>query len=473
MEATKKAKPSCGDAISNLPDDLLCLILSSLSTKEAALTSLLSKRWSYLLLSIPILDFDDSVFLNPQKGRQKNVFFEAFVDRLLSLRVETSSPVQRVSLKCHQGGDAPDCITKWILTTVRDLGVLDLSLRIDFGIFQLPFNVFRSKTLVNLRIGTKIRLAQFPSDVVSPTLHSLVLDLVEFRDDDKDGFKQMLLAFPSLQSLRIHESDMWKFWNGSASSTRTLNSLVYRRDSDFCAPKPCVSFDCPSLVYLEYTDVVADKYENLKLDSLVEAKIDFQLTASQIMRKPNSIGFVSGDVTTFFKAIRNVKILCLSPDALEALYYRGEMIPVFNNLLSLSLGSNKPHGSTFIFWKLLPSLLNNSTNLETLIIKGLVHYVAEGWENLSPMARVCFSWDDVSASLSSSAMKVLEITRYKGTCQEVNKMKHLLGKLSRLQMVKVHHHKAVNDEEKSRLMKDLLLLPKASKCKIQFMKETV
>ncbi|XP_019101668.1 PREDICTED: F-box protein At3g59150-like isoform X1 [Camelina sativa] len=473
MEATKKAKPSCGDAISNLPNDLLCRILSSLSTKEAALTSVLSKRWSNLLLSIPILDFDDSVFLNPQKGRRKTCFFKAFVDRLLSLRVETSSPVQRVSLKCRQGGVAPDCITMWILTTVRDLGVSDLSLRIDFGIFLLPFNVFRSKTLVNLRIGTMIRLALFPSGVVSPTVKSLVLDLVEFGYDEKDGFKQILLAFPSLQSLRIHESNKWKFWNGFASSTRTLKSLVYRRDdTDCCAPKPCVSFDTPSLVYLEYTDVVADKYDNLKLDSLVEAKIDFQLTPFQVMRKPNNIGFVPGNVTSFFKAIRNVKILSLSPDALEALYYRGEMIPVFNNLRSLSLGSDKPHGSTFIFWKLLPSLLNNSANLETLIIKGLVHYVAEGWEDLIPMARVCFSWNDVSASLSSSAVKVLEITRYKGTCQEVNRLKLFLGKLSRLQMVRVHH-KAVNDGEKSRLMKVLLLLPKASKCKIQFIKETV
>ncbi|CAE6076746.1 unnamed protein product [Arabidopsis arenosa] len=105
-----------------------------------------------------------------------------------------------------------------------------------------------------------------------------------------------------------------------------------------------------------------------------------------------------------------VKILCLSPDALEALYYRGDRIPLFNNLISLSVGSDKPHGSPFIFWKLLPSLLNNSLNIETLTIKGLVHYVAEGWEGLSPMSRLCFSWDAVSDSLSSSAMKVLEIT---------------------------------------------------------------
>ncbi|KAG7561410.1 FBD domain [Arabidopsis thaliana x Arabidopsis arenosa] len=316
-----------------------------------------------------------------------------------------------------------------------------------------------------------IRLGQFPKDAVSPTLNSLVLDLVEFRDDDKVGFRQILLVFPSLQSLRVHESNKWKFWNGSAS-TRTLKSLVYRSDDDSSAPKPCVSFDTPSLVYLDYSDMVADKYEDLKFDSLVEARLDLHLTAYQIMRKPNNIGFVSGDITTLFKGIRNVKILCLSPDALEALYYRGDRIPLFNNLISLSLGSDKPHGSPFIFWKLLPSLLNNSLNLETLIIKGLVHYVAEGWEGLSPMSRLCFSWDAVSDSLSSSAMKVLEMTGYKGTSQELNQMKRFLGNLSRLEVVRVYH-KAVDDRERSSVMKDLLLLPKASsKCEIQVMKET-
>lgn len=111
-----------------------------------------------------------------------------------------------------------------------------------------------------------------------------------------------------------------------------------------------------------------------------------------------------------------------------------------------------------------------------MVFQGLVHYVAEGWEdvyvNLSPMSRIYFSWDDVYDSLSSSAMKILEITRYKGTCQELNQMKRFLGKLSRLQMVRVYH-KAVDDKERNRVMKDLLLLPKASsKCEVQVMKET-
>ncbi|KAL1189744.1 F-box protein [Cardamine amara subsp. amara] len=477
MGGTKKSNSIHRDMISSLPDDLLCHILSFLSTKEAALTPVLSKRWSNLLQLLPFLDFDDSVLLNPKKGqRRRNGVFEDFVDRLLSRRVETSSsPVQRVSLKCRQGGVTPDCIIRWILTIVMDLGVLDLSLAIDFGILHLPSNVFKSNTLVKLRIGTMIRLSHFPSYLVSPTLKSLVLDLVEFRDGVKVEFKPILLSFPLLQSLQILESNKWNFWNGSASC-RALKSLIYTSDVDCCDPKPCVSFDSPSLVYLEYSDVVADKYENLMLDSLVEARIDLHLNADQIMRKPKGIGFVPGDVTNLLKGLRNVKILCLSPDALEALYYRGVRIPVFNNLISLSLGSDRPHGTPLIFWKLLPSLLRNSLNLETLIIKGLVRYVVQGWENgyvnTSPTSLVYFSWDDVYDSLSSSAMKVLEITGYKGTCQELNQMKCFLGKLQHLQMARVCL-KAMDVRERNRITKDLLLLPKvSSNCEIQVMKET-
>ncbi|KFK35152.1 hypothetical protein AALP_AA5G245200 [Arabis alpina] len=303
-------------------------------------------------------------------------------------------------------------------------------------------------------------------------LESLVLDSVAF-GDSKLGFEPVLSAFPSLRNLRVQESKDWYYWNGCISST-TLKKLAYRSDGDSsCVPKRCVSFDTPGLVYLDYSDMVADKYENLRLDSLVEVRLDLRLTANQIMHK-NALDhteFVPCGVTTLFTGIRNVKILCLSPDALEALYYRSETIPVFNNLITLSLGCNhRPHGSPFIFWKLLPSLLLNSINLETLIIKGLVHYVREGWEENCRILR--FSWDNVFDSLSSSAIKVLEINGYRGTCQELNQMKCFLGKLSRLEMVKVAY-KAVDGDERSRFMKDLLVLPKvSSKCKIQVVKET-
>ncbi|XP_024012987.1 F-box protein At3g59150 [Eutrema salsugineum] len=318
MDSNKKAIPSSKDLISSLPDDLLLHGLTFLTTKEAALTPVLSKRWLNLLQSLPILDLDDSLLLNPRKGQRKNGIFRDFVDRLLSRRVKNSSPVTKFSLKCRQGSVEQDRVIQWIRTVI-DLDVLELSLRFDYRIFHLPFNVFTSKTLVNLRIGTRIFLSQASSDFVSLMLKSLVLESVSF-GDAKLGFKPILSAFPSLQNLRIHESKQWFYWNGSISSP-TLKKLVYRRDDDSSVPKTCVSFDTRTLVYLDYSDVVADKYENLHLDSLVEARLDLQLTAKQIMRisAPDNVGFVPGDVTTLFMGIRYVKILCLTPDALDTL----------------------------------------------------------------------------------------------------------------------------------------------------------
>ncbi|KAI3853388.1 hypothetical protein MKW92_029935, partial [Papaver armeniacum] len=45
------------DYISNLPDALIHHILSFLPTKSAMSTSILSKRWKYVAISIPVLDF--------------------------------------------------------------------------------------------------------------------------------------------------------------------------------------------------------------------------------------------------------------------------------------------------------------------------------------------------------------------------------------------------------------------------------
>ncbi|CAN1256382.1 F-box/FBD/LRR-repeat protein At2g04230 [Linum perenne] len=51
------------DRISRLPDDILLLVLSSLTFKDAIVTSLLSRRWRYLCASLPRLDFDASIIL--------------------------------------------------------------------------------------------------------------------------------------------------------------------------------------------------------------------------------------------------------------------------------------------------------------------------------------------------------------------------------------------------------------------------
>ncbi|KAL0742891.1 hypothetical protein Bca4012_084404 [Brassica carinata] len=476
MEGNKKANPSSRDLISTLPDDVLCYILSFLTTKEAALTQVLSKRWSNLLHLVPILDFDDSLLLNREMGQQEQStkVFAEFVERVLFGRVKnSSSPVKKVSFKLSHLGPHERLVRLplWVKKVI-DLGALEL--RLSFG--DLNYDVsFESEALVNLRIGRVgfTQASPFSSlpDSVSPLLNSLLLDSVKFTDG-KPGFEAVLSAFPNLQILRVHESNRWYCWDGSVSSP-TLKRFIYRRDyDDTSGPKRCVTFDTPGLVYLEYSDVVPDKFENLRFDSLVEARLDLQLNKNvreSVGFVPGNV-FVPGDVSTLFKGIRNIKILCLSPDALDTIYYRGGEIPVFNNLISLSLGSDRPHGSPYIFWKLLPSLLLKAPNLQTLIIKGLVHYVKKGWE-VGWQLRL--SWDDVSDALSSCGVKVLQITGYEGTGEELSHMECFLGNLPRLEMVRVITHKGVDDGERHRLMDDLLCLHKASpKCKVHVIKES-
>ena len=78
------------DRVSNLPDEVLCHILSFLTTKEAALTSILDKRWRNLLAFVPCLTIYDSMFLHLEKGKREREdnkqSFMDFVDRVLAFQ---------------------------------------------------------------------------------------------------------------------------------------------------------------------------------------------------------------------------------------------------------------------------------------------------------------------------------------------------------------------------------------------------
>ena len=65
------------------PDDVLIIILSFLTTKEVALTHVLSKIWSNLLQLVLILDFDESLLLNRKMGREPTKVFTELVERIL------------------------------------------------------------------------------------------------------------------------------------------------------------------------------------------------------------------------------------------------------------------------------------------------------------------------------------------------------------------------------------------------------
>jgi hypothetical protein len=81
------------DRISDLPDSIICYILSFIPTKDATTTSILSKRWKLLWRSVPTLDFDDETF------KDFNSFREFVFSTIFSLRDDTLS-IHSFRFKC-------------------------------------------------------------------------------------------------------------------------------------------------------------------------------------------------------------------------------------------------------------------------------------------------------------------------------------------------------------------------------------
>ena len=130
------------DLVSSLPDELLYQILSFLNTKEAALTSILSKRWRYLIAFVSCIEIDDSANKPKRKGNRQR--FMDFVDRVLALPGD--SPNKKFSLKC-QTGVASHRVKQWICK-------MDLSINLCQHSYMLIEN-FMSRTLVELKFENR------------------------------------------------------------------------------------------------------------------------------------------------------------------------------------------------------------------------------------------------------------------------------------------------------------------------------
>lgn len=355
---SKRMDSGSKDMINDLPETLLCHILSFLTTKEAASTSLLSRRWRYLLAFVPNLEFDDSIFLHPDK-RVKNPLHEAglvgfviwvnnkrmklstsftdFVDRILDL--QGNSPLHRFYLKMvdlHDPVD-PDSVVPWI-HKVLVRGVSDLHLVMDLKEWTslLPERIFLSETLVKLTIKMRNGPAIDVKDVHLPKLKTLYLETVMFNKEDI-GFSKLLSGCHVLEELVLDH--IWScVWTSCPVSVATLKRLTFCCENmDMCEAHSensnSVSFDTPNLVYLEYAEVIANTYPKVNFDSLVEAKIDIWMTDDQIEEvrsRDNEENYMVGNATDFIVGIRNVRVLYLSADTLQV------CIP-FSSLISSNL----------------------------------------------------------------------------------------------------------------------------------------
>uniref|UniRef100_A0A1J3HPM3 F-box/LRR-repeat protein n=1 Tax=Noccaea caerulescens TaxID=107243 RepID=A0A1J3HPM3_NOCCA len=462
------------DVINGLPDNLLCQILSNLSTKEAALTSLLSKRWRYLFALVPNLDFDDLSSLHPEIMMQDQTSFIDFVDRVLKLRGKDH--VNKLSLKCGDGIEDED-VFPWISNVLRH-GVSDLSLHVSPSLVDwLPSKIFTSKTLVKLEIGgPRVKLR----NVCLPRLKTLNLDSVVF-EEGEIGFAKLISGCPVLEELGLAYLSWWDFWDSCSVSSKILRRLTLSCPDYNKNPKS-VSFDSPNVVYLKYSDTIAHKYPRVSFDSLVEASISIRMTKDQRDNVRNASDVdeetkteMVSNAAVFLMGICNVKTLYLSYETLETLNFCYEAIPVFNSLTHLTVDSSNPE----VGWESLPDLLKNCPNLETLVFQGLHHKATERCGDVC----LCQGLEKCPSSLSQCPVKFLTILKFGEAYDEgddlnmemeMEKIKHFLKKMPNLEKLIIYYNTSV-ENDLSEVSSQLQMLSEVAslKCKIQVISDNL
>ena len=182
------------DRISDLPDELLQHILCFLPTKLSFTTTVLSKRWTGLCYSLPVLRFEDETI-----GYHDTFLrFCRMVNTILLSSRATNQPLKmfRVSFEdINQNG--PFNVAKWLEATKhRSIEEVHLSLCYK----TLKPNIFIFQTLVVLKLE-RVIVGKNTSCVDLPSLKTLTLEYVYFKN--WNDYINFLNACPILEDLNV------------------------------------------------------------------------------------------------------------------------------------------------------------------------------------------------------------------------------------------------------------------------------
>ena len=166
------------DRISALPDAVLCHILSFMPIKMAVATSLVSKRWRPLWLSVPTVDLDDKGYMETNESHLR---FVRLAYAVLLFR-DATQPILNFRLRCESPFFYYPCDIKlWIKAAIqRKVETVELSLPSHIN---LPSDILTCASLVVLKLsGLRFRALTVDdiSTVCLPVLKILHLDWVHF-----------------------------------------------------------------------------------------------------------------------------------------------------------------------------------------------------------------------------------------------------------------------------------------------------
>ncbi|KAE8681922.1 hypothetical protein F3Y22_tig00111280pilonHSYRG00005 [Hibiscus syriacus] len=408
------------DQLSNLPDSIICHILSFLPTKLSVATSTLSKRWKHLWTAVPVLSFSSAEFIGT---------LGSFVDSIGKFL--TNCQAQNVyqftiDFKPFLEVDEEHLGT-WVAAAV-ERNVQELKLSLNFShvpTVRLPGRLFACRTLVSLKLIDNIFI-DLPENVCLQNLRTLQLERLHYANEG--SFNILLSGCPVLEDLVVERI----LDDGILDMVINVASLKRLNLKNYEANDHGLLISAPLLERIELSQKNFNVL-NFQIDSssLVEAIIDIHVTCEPI------------------EAFANLEFLSLSEYALFSMAFHE-----FHNLVCLETTTSCAN------WDDLEELLHGSNNLKTLVYHIEVPILHRGHncdKSFSKTVPVC-----VSASL-----KALKLTGFINQNCYWTFIQYMLKNAKFLEEVKIRTSSML--KKRRRHIRNMLNCPRAStECQIRF-----
>ncbi|CAH1426976.1 unnamed protein product [Lactuca virosa] len=279
MKKFERPKASKGedriDLISNMPDSILLLILSLLSSTEEVIirSSILSRRWRYLWTSIPSLD------LFSRFHREDKLKKDEFKDFVFWVLANRSVDLDCLDLGCFDHYTL-STVRRWIhMAVTRNVKQLHLMFypQDENEDVEMPPCLVSCVSLEVLGLNLSYHRLRLTNIMGFPALRDLDLIYVDLLGD-RDVVKAFFESFPLLEGLSLISC----FMNERGLlyiSCPKLKVLRIENENDelMC---DSIKICCPKLVDLELRGLIANNFFFECLDSLNKAEIEPKLTGN-------------------------------------------------------------------------------------------------------------------------------------------------------------------------------------------------